>query len=255
MLIRKLLKALKKKPTKVKVPDTRDLIVVTDPLLDRQLTNDFSAVQKLAKEYGSLAASLEKVVAHYATTFFSAELALLKDMSNTLEELQSRYSVRDERGIMFNITAMEASMFDTLERGATVAKVDEIRLKELYRKLARKLHPDHNPKADPELFVLAKFLYEARDVEGLYLMWITQVEKTAKDRNERVRRITFLRNRKAALQRKLDVLRATAAHSVLSAHVSGNVDTAKTIVKRILLERAKDLTNRIYGLEKRFGAA
>lgn len=178
---------------------------------------------------------------------FEKELAILMDLSQTLEELNSRLGNKSSR-VTFNVTGINPLLYDTLSQSKAKAQIDEIRLKQLYRLLAQRLHPDKET-GDAELFGLAKALYEAKDIEGLYLLWVTKEEAT--DAAEAMRRSEFIKRRHKSLQIQMQAIEATQGYKVVGFVVSGRQTEATALVREIMFTRIKALATEVYGLEQK----
>lgn len=234
--------------TELPLSECRQIVPLKVPwFVDAQSRRSFSALSKLADSYGQLLNSIDKVTVKIVEEHFKEELAILMDLAQTLEELNSRLGNKSSR-VTFNVTGINPLLFETLSQGKAKAQIDEIRLKQLFRALAQQFHPDKET-GDVELFRLARVLYEAKDIEGLYLLWISKEE--ALDTPEAIRRCIFIQKRYDALQAQMQAVEATSGYKVVGLVVSGRQTEAKALVREMLFTRIKALATEVYGLEQK----
>lgn len=173
------------------------------------------------------------------------------DLAQTYEELYSGY-YRESGRSTFNVTGVNVSLYAAFEKGRVVEQVDAIRLKDLYRKLAALTHPDKD-NGNPELFRLAKYLYSAKDVEGLYLLWVSILRPEDFDVVSLLHCVDFVDRRIGVLHTRLVRLQAMRSFKVVQFWTSGNHERAKELVRELMFDRAKQLASDIYGLEVKTG--
>lgn len=235
-------------PKKDNESNCRDLVIVRAPwFFHSNFVQLLSQLNKVAAEYKALDEDIERVVRYIAQTHFAKEVELMLDLAQTHEELYSAYH-RESGRVNFNVTGVNTTLYAAFESGRLVAKVDEIRLKDLYRKVASVTHTDRGG-GDAALFGLARFLYTSKDLEGLYLLWISVVSPVDHDLASLAQRCAFVVSRTDALRIRLKKLYATQSFKALQCWMGGNQEMAKACVREILFVRVKQLASDIYGLE------
>lgn len=131
-----------------------------------------------AQRFHKGTSAIDKIISEVATEHFADILRTISDLTQTYEELHSyRFTDDSDLRVRVNITGERLALYESLENDTRLSKTEHRRLKELYRKIASVAHPDKG--GDPEVFTLATYLYTAKDIKGLFLLWISEVEPDA----------------------------------------------------------------------------